>query len=438
MKVSSESPMVRSSPTPVPAVAAAFEATPALNEGPPMKTDDAPSVTWSSVPRVRVLRTDEEIEGIRDFWSSCKGGLDSDLDVFLPLHANMPEDPEPRVFALYRGRSLVALLAGRVIRRRLRFHVGWLPLFRPLVKTLTVPCDGFLGDTSAENCRELVDSVIGALRRGEADLAFFWSVNADSQLYRSLKSVPGFLWRDRFAPLRPHRKRRLPISVSEFHSGLSSHERKRFRQTAKRLSTDYPGGVQIDCFGTVAQLDGAMEMVEEITKKTWQRALGRGFNIADVWQRQSLRTQAEKGWLRIYILSLAGQPCAYSIGALYHRTFYSEQVGYDPEYASYSPGTFLLLKTMEDLSAGAAEEFDFGPSDEEYKKRFGNITFYESNLHVFAPSASGLMLSVMNAVTVLVGKPLRMVLNHANLIQRVKKAWRSIFLKRAEKANANR
>jgi len=393
--------------------------------------DRATSESGSGSGSVRILRSVEEVQSLREFWCSCSGTLDSDIDVFLPVRERIPENLRPHVLVLYRAGMPVALLAGRIVRTRFAFRLGWFDLFRPLVNVLTIPCGGLRGQASLENCQELVRAVVKCLKSGEADLAFLARVDADSALFRCVKSEPGFLLRDHFTPLRPHRKRELAGSVDKLHAELSHHERKRFRQIAKKLSGAFPGQVRVERFGSLADLDRTLEAVEEIAKKTWQRTMGRGFNM-DVSLLETFRRQAERGWLRIWILNLSDKPCAFWIGALYRRTFYNEYIGYDPDYANYSLGTYLFSRIMEEFCSEGVEAIDFGFSDEEYKERFGNVMWRESDLHVFAPRLMGLSLSAMKSITVLLHEPARAFLERTNLIQRVKKIWRKMARRRAE------
>lgn len=397
-----------------------------------LRADRATQDSASGSRTVKILRSAEEVESVREFWSSCSGTLDSDIDVFLTKNSDIPEGLRPCVLVLYRGGKPVALMAGRIVRRRIEFRLGWFTLFKPLVNVFTIR-GGLRGDASSDSCQELVRAIIECLKNGEADVALLSHVDADSALFRCLKSKTGFLFRDHFTPLRPHRKRVLPGSIDQLYAELSGNERWRFRRIAKRLSNEFSGKVRVDRFETLAGLDRTLTVVEEVARKTWQRAMGGGFSM-EASLLKALRIQAEGGWLRIYTLYLADKPCAFWIGALYRRTFYSEYLGYNLEYASYSVGTYLLSRMMQDFCSEGVEAIDFGSSDEEYKKRYGNVMWHESDLHVFAPSPRGLILSGMKMITVLLREPTRTFLERTNLIQRVKKIWRRVSMNRVESA----
>ena len=397
-----------------------------------MQTDTSSQIDRTiSGTTVRILRNVEEIESVREFWSSTPGILDTDIDVFLARPASIPEGLQLRVLVLYRGGKPVALMAGSILRERFVFRLGWFPLFKPRVNVFTIR-GGLRGDASSENCQELVHMILKCLKKGEADLVFLPGVEADSALFHCLKSEPGFLFRDHFTPIRLRRRRELPGSVEELYASLSHNARMIFRRIAKRLNNEFPGQVRmerVDRFETSTDLYGTLAVVDEIAKKTWQRTMSAGLHMT-VSQLEAFKKQAERGWLRIYILYLADKPAAFWLGALYRRIFFAEYTGYDSDYAGHSLGTYMLARMMEEFCSEGVEAIDFAASDEEYKKRYSNAELPETDLHLFAPSLTGLTLSAMATIRVLLHEPARAFLKRTNLTQRVKKIWRRVRTKR--------
>jgi hypothetical protein len=379
----------------------------------------------STPQTVRILRSIEEVESLRSFWSTRSGLRDSDIDVFLTTFKNTPAAIAPYVVVLYRGGDPTALMAGRIDHRRLSFRVGYVSLFKPLAKVITFTYGALRGDASPDNCDRLVREVIASLKKGEADVALLEYIDADSFLASSAKRMPGLLARDYFSPIRPHRKRQLPGSVGQMYAALSGNERKHFRKISKFLTSTFSVQLKIDLSDKPGDLERTLQVVEEIAKKTWQRTLGNGFAISSPIV-EFFKTQAERGWLRTYLLYLEDKPCAFWIGAVYQGTFFSDFMGYDPEYARYSPGMYLLSRMMEDFCSQGVQAIDFGFSDEEWKRRFGNVQWAETTRYVFALTPKGLRLSAMKAITVLLHEPARALLARTNLVARAKKGWRRI------------
>ena len=336
-----------------------------------------------------------------------------------------PDALTPHVIVLYKDGAPTALLAGRVVRRQLAFRVGISIYLNLSVRVLSVPYGGLRVNPSPENCDRLVAEVIHSLRREEAEVALLEHVAKDVPLFRSAKYQPGFLFRDHFLHLRPHRKRILPRSVDQLNSELSGSERKRFRQIAKKLEKDFPKQVLLERFENLDTLERTLETVEGISKKTWQRKFTGAFNtegpLVDFF-----KTEAEKVYLRIYTLHLDGAPCAFWVGAVYQGTFFSDFLGYDPQYSRYSLGMFMLSRVMEEFATTGVEEIDFGFTDDEYKRRFGNLTWQEASIFIFAPSLRGLNLSAMKVTAAMLHEPLRALLDRVNLMQRAKRIWRKV------------
>ena len=70
------------------------------------------------------------------------------------------------------------------------------------------------------------------------------------------------------------------------------------------------------------------------------------------------------------------------LGFEYTDCYYYTDVGYDPEYASWSVGTILQLKVLQDLYEGGSPPslFDFSTGYGSHKARFGNVSRLEANV----------------------------------------------------------
>jgi hypothetical protein len=380
---------------------------------------------------VKVIRSLEEIEGLRDVWSSWPGKRDSDIHSFLTFLRANTGTVRPRVFVLLRGGEPDAILAGSVVQRRFAFKLGYFTFWKPVARVMTFSYGALRGNDSSENCARFIHEIMKSLHAREADLAQLDHVDADSSLFDCAKRMPAFCFRDHLSPVRFHWIREMPNTVGQLQAGLSSSQRSHFRYTAKKLKADFSGQVRVCQLNDPADLDRALLDVEEIAKKTWQRRFGMGFNTS-AGVRDFLKTQAEMGWLRVFVLYLSDKPRAFWIGSVYQGTFYSDFTGYDPEYTRYSPGLYLLSQMLEEFCCHGVRALDFGFTDDWYKKRFGNASRREATIHVFAPNAKGLSLSAMKALTSFVDEALRKFLERTKLIQNVKKAWRRVALRKSQ------
>ena len=231
--------------------------------------------------------------------------------------------------------------------------------------------------------------------------------------------------RDHFPSVQKHRNMQLPATESEFWRAHSSKLKKNLRW--KKLLKEHAGNVNIHCFRNVSELDRMVKDVEQVAKTTYQRALRVGFSD-DQEMRALFYLKAGNGWLRAFVLYANDRPCAFWIGTIYQGTLHSDQMGYDPEYRAYSPGMYLVMRSIEGFRTSETEKeikaVDFGMGDAEYKATLGNEEWEDASIYLFASHARGLMLNAIRTPILLIDKVARMILRRAQLLQQVKRAWR--------------
>jgi hypothetical protein len=283
------------------------------------------------------------------------------------------------------------------------------------------------GNASRENCELIVNSVLRSLSDGEADLAYVNFLRDESDLCTLSLTKPGPLSRDYIRSTQPHFAATLPATVEGFYQGLSPKVRKNQKWQAKRLISHFAGAVRIHCYRDVAELQTMFQDVERVARGSYQRGLGVGF-VDTPGMRQGLGRMAEKGWLRAYVLYLGERPCAFWIGDVNRGTFGSDYIGFDTEFAKYSPGMFLITKVIEDFCDGNREGvtgIDFGPGNAQYKEVLSNQSWQETCVYIFAPSFKGIGLNFLRSSIGGVELTLKKALERTNLLQKIKKYWRA-------------
>ena len=377
--------------------------------------------------RVRVVRDYAGVEDIRPIWRSWQSLPNADIDFYLTILRSHPEMLSPHILVLYRGDRPEAMLVGRIDQSLLEFKMGYKALYKASVRQLTLINGGGLGNLSPENCEFLVLELMNSLKREKLDVAFFNHLRMDSGLYKAVTRFPGFLTRDHFQVPLVHRSMLLPDTVEEVYRGFSAKVRKNLKWQARKLSNDFPGGVEVRTFCKVQDLDQMIQSVEQVAKNTYQRGLGVGF-IDGPEMRKRLSLEAERGWLRAYILYIAGVPAAFWIGNLYGDTFHSNYMGYDVGYSKYSVGMYLIMRTIENMvgrsGAGKPSQIDFGLGDAQYKEVLGNCDWEEATSRIFSPTFKGICLSALWTSTMLVNRAARNLLSRAGMVQKIKRTWR--------------
>ena len=110
-----------------------------------------------------------------------------------------------------------------------------------------------------------------------------------------------------------------------------------------------------------------------LSRKTWQGKKGRG--LTDLEPVDEILQMAADGLASGYILFCAGRPAAFALCHSQGTTLAVSQIGYDPEFSEWSPGSTLLFLLLESLFAeGGVSFFDLMEGSLwPYKSSFANV-----------------------------------------------------------------
>lgn len=383
--------------------------------------------------RVEVLRSMEEIRAIREHWVRMQRHPNADFDYYSLILQSIPSVEGPYVLVVWREGEPVAILVGRVERSRMSIKFGYAQVAGPRTRCLVFIYGGLLGEPTPIDCHLLMAEIMKELHRGRADRVMFNHLRTDSPLYDVILHASHGQRSDEYTVSQVHRRALLPDGVAEFRSRFSQKMRSNLKREANRLAKLFPETVRVQCYASADEMDGMLKDVEAVATRTYQRGLGAGFrDTADEVAR--LRCKAEKGWLRVYVLYLADQPCAFWIGTLYRGTLHSDYMGYDPEYREYSPGKYLLVRVLEEFCAQGAEKqvqvVDFGIGDAEYKRILADEEWTDASPCLFAPNLKGVALNALSLPTRYLERAGRALLSQ-HWEARLKRMWRRRFAHRA-------
>jgi len=373
---------------------------------------------------IRVIRTLQEIEDVRDIWVRWQKHPVTDIDFYLEQECTYPGFVRPHIIVLYREGNPEAMLVGKLIHTRVQdFSIGLWSMWKPRARILRIPGAGLLGNPEPQHCEIFVREIMAALERNEADMATFRGFPVDSPTARVAATLPTSLHRDPIHETELRNTMKLPGSIEEVLRGLSHDHRKMVRREARSLQAAHSNDLRVKCFTEVADMEQMIHDVEEVARKAWQRGRGGGF-VDSASMRMRLHLAARKGWLRTYVLYLADRPSAFWMVTLYGGTCHLDYTGYDPGDSRYAPGTFLFIRMLEDLCRQNVRGVDFGPGRNLYKRRFGNCNWQEAAICVFAGTPRGIMLRVLRSVTGELDRLVRSCIGAIGLMPRVKKVWR--------------
>ena len=373
---------------------------------------------------VRILRTLEAMEEVRDAWLTMQRSPESDIDFVSFIVGIRPEILRPHVIVVYREGKPVALVAGRIEQGNFEIKIGYKVLWRVKVRRLAVFYGGLMGEITAEVGEILVQRLVRSLREERADLLLWSGIQRNSEAEALLKRIPNAVCRDYLARPVQHWRMTFPASLEELlEQRMNKKHRYWLRRTMRMLDKEFPGAVRCACYSTPAEMGKLFEDTIQIASKTYQWGLGVGFRDTEE-QRARLKLEAENKWLRGYVLYLRDQPAAFWICIVYQDIVYSAFTGYDPQYRKYEIGTALFLRMVGMLCREKANQLDFGPGTALYKERFGDSFFEEATVCVFAPTIRGVFL---NGLRLLTEGPLQLVrgmMQRLGLEQKLKRAWR--------------
>jgi hypothetical protein len=393
-----------------------------------MKIADAGTGTTQigTSDRLEVIRTVADLEGLRRFWQSRATDRDGDLDFYLFIIGASPEAARPHVLIVRRDGKPDAMLIGRLENRRIQIGSPYIGLQSPILRILTFIDGGVLDGISASDSDLFARAILSSLRAGEADVAVLERLRTDYPLYQHTRSLADGLCVDPFPVRLTHRVRRL--DDGPFLASLSANERYNQQRRSRRLAAGFSGNIRLECFHDAAEIDRLMSHAEEIARRSYQRGLGVGF-FATANMRRRLILEANRGSLRAHILYAGDHPCAFWIASLFAGVLYNDFMAYDPSYAKYAPGMYVVMQVIEEVSrdrseSGGARVIDFGTGDAEWKVRLGNEAWEEASVFIFAPRLKALSVNAMRTLAAIIEASTRSVLQRTSLLPRLKRFWR--------------
>jgi ribosomal protein S18 acetylase RimI-like enzyme len=395
-----------------------------------MAIEHRESATTGAVPapgyRVRVLRSEQEVETLRHLWDALGTSyVDADVDFFLTLVRMRANVLRPHVIVLERDGDPAALVVGRIEEVPVSCRIGYRTVYRPILRSLTVAHGGVSGSEDDQTARALLEQLERCLAAGEADMVKLPALRTGSPLHRAATQVPGVFRRQHFMEPFRHTRLVLPDSYEQLLASRDRKSRYNIRRSADLLHRTFGGDLSVEVLRDPADHQRIFRDLEHVASKTYQRGLDAGF--ADTEEKRELvQIGLERGWFRAWVLSIRGKPVAFWQGNGRDGTFFVSSTGYDPDYRDQGVGTYLLLRMFEDLCADPQIEIvDFGWGDADYKRRFGTDSWEEHDVVVFAPSFRGVRVNAIRTAILGTSKGARRALSALGLTARVKKAWRA-------------
>jgi CelD/BcsL family acetyltransferase involved in cellulose biosynthesis len=370
-------------------------------------------------------RTIAEVEALRPVlervgWQR----LDPVPDYYLTVVRERAEVIRPHIFLADGGRPGSPVFVGRVEDLPLVTSFGYRPIYSPKVRAILLAHGGVVGADGAEGARVLVDHLREVLAAGEADVVVLPNVPIDSALHREVSALR-FPVRQAGQVESRHWILQLPGSFDEFLSARTKKTRDNVKRDSKRLLRDHGDHLRLEIYDDAASAGILSRDAGAVAAKTYQQGLGVAF-AASPLDRALTLLGLEQGWSRVYVLYTGDTPVAFWPGAVWKGTCFVGTPGYDPEFASYGVGTYLLMRVIESLCVEeGVHTIDYGAGDADYKRRFGSDSWLEADHAIFAKRVRPLQVNVTRTALELGVRAAKAAAGRAGVTETLRRRWRA-------------
>jgi CelD/BcsL family acetyltransferase involved in cellulose biosynthesis len=189
---------------------------------------------------------------------------------------------------------------------------------------------------------------------------------------------------------RPYRDNVLPwidlsgASWEDYLATRSRNLRSQVRRKTKAVVRDFDAAFRLaDSATLAADLDALAELHERRWRgrssvfRPGRRRFHAGFAAAALG----------RGWLRLWVLELRGEPAAALYGWRLGDRYFYYQAGFDPRFERESVGFVLLARTIRGAAEEGASVYDLLRGGEDYKLRFAEAKRTVHTIPIFRPAS---------------------------------------------------
>lgn len=225
---------------------------------------------------------------------------------------------------------------------------------------------------------------------------YFKSVPSDSALWSALAAHDWRLDGARAYRLdgeRPFHYAEFPPTFDGYLGEFRKKQRYNLKRQVRLMNEGVGNTLRMTLIDSRGQVDAFLEDVRLVTEKSWKVELEEPApDLAD--DPDALRALADAGLLRAYLLRAHDAPVAYALGYRHRDVYHYANIGYDAAFAKYSPGAVLLLQMIQDLVDNAGVRYmNFGITDANYKRVFGNRHISDASVVVLRPGLRNTLLA---------------------------------------------
>ena len=217
----------------------------------------------------------------------------------------------------------------------------------------------------------------------------------------------------------------LALGWEAWLAGLSSKTRSTLKRKAKKLAQRSGGTLDLRCYAAPDEMEEFYRRARAVSAVSYQELLLRAGLPEGPEELAEMRALAACDSVRGWLLWIDGRPASYLYAPAEGDTLIYAFLGYDPEFADYSPGTVLHLEALRQLmEEGRFRLFDFAEGEGQHKKLFATGEMACVDLLLVRPTlanlAAGHWLNAFDA-SVALAKRLLTKANAADAIRRFRR-----------------
>lgn len=182
-------------------------------------------------------------------------------------------------------------------------------------------------------------------------------------------------------------------SWSDYCASLTAKFRQNIRNRLTRLRQF--GEPRLETVDARPGLESACDDVVRLEAAAWKHSEGTAIcsdSAVDRLYRAFAERALERGWLRLFFLTINGRRIATSYSLCYQGRLFLFKTGYDPEYAKCSPFKLLTYFILRDAFTKRLAEVDFLGDPEPWKLDWTRTTRPHDWLYLFSRSVRGRLL----------------------------------------------
>jgi CelD/BcsL family acetyltransferase involved in cellulose biosynthesis len=177
----------------------------------------------------------------------------------------------------------------------------------------------------------------------------------------------------------------LPESYDALLAGMSRNARSQVGRRKRQLEKA-EGAVELRTVTGGAGLDAALDALFRLEASGWKARAGTAILHepgAERLYREFAHAAAARGWLRVYLLDVGGEPVAGDLGIALGGVGFLLKTGFDEARGRLSPGLVLRGEVLRASIEEGLRGYDFLGPDDEYKLRWTSTVRPRVTLRAF-------------------------------------------------------